>query len=90
MNHESPELMTDEELLEELNALLDKAEEKYRATQEERIRNERVEQIRQLRKYLKRVPDSPFIPWVLTERLEKKGLVSKSPNKFVHDDKISF
>ena len=90
MSEKAPENMTDAELLEELNALLDEAEEKYQAAQEERIRNERIEQIRQLRKYLKRVPDSPFIPWVLTERLEKKGLVSKSPNKFVHDDKISF
>ena len=90
MNHESPELMTDEELIEELNALLDKAEEKYRATQEEQIRNERIGQIRELRKYLKRDHDSPFVPWVLMERLEKKGLLSKSPSRFVHDDKFTF
>ena len=90
MNQESPELMNDEELLEELNALLDEAEEKYRATQEERIRNDRIGQIRELRKYLKRDSDSPFVPWVLMERLEKKGLVSKSPSRFVHDDKFTF
>lgn len=90
MREEAPEAMTDAELLEELNSLLDEAEEKYQANQEERIRNERIEQIQQLRKYLKRDSDSPFIPWVLMERLEKKGLISKSPNRFVHDDMMAF
>lgn len=90
MNHESPELMTDEELLEELNSLLDQAEEGYRRNMEDGVRRERIEQVRQLRKYIKQGCNGPFVPWILMERLEKKGLVSKSPSRFVHDDKFTF
>lgn len=71
-----PEIMTDSELLEEIEALLDVAEEKFMEEREAKIRDERERDVRDLRAYLRDDVLTPYVPQVLVSRLREKGLIS--------------
>lgn len=71
-----PEIMTDGELLEELEALLDAAEEKFMEEREVKIREDRERDVRDLRAYLRDDVLTPYMPQVLVSRLREKGLIS--------------
>ena len=70
-----PEVMTDSELLEELEALLDVAEEKFMEEREAKIREERERDVRDLRAYLRDDVLTPYMPQALVSRLRQKGLL---------------
>ena len=70
-----PEIMTDSELLKEIEALLDVAEEKFMEEREAKIREERERDVREERADLRDDVFTPYMPQVLVSRLRQKGLL---------------
>lgn len=83
MNRESPELMTDEELMTEFFDLLDKAVKKFEEGAKNTRRTELENQVRELRKYLRPEHRFSYIPSCLQYELRKRGFTDVS--RFVHD-----
>ena len=83
MNRESPELMTDEELEDELVELLEKAVQKYEEEVKAQKRKELEGQVRELRAYLSPYNRSPNFPVALQRELHKRGMFGAT--RFVHE-----
>lgn len=83
MNHESPELMTDEELDKEFHELLEQAVQKYEDEVRGQKRKELEGQVRELKAYLSPHNRSPNFPVALQRELHRRKLFGVS--HFVHD-----